>query len=80
MIIREGDHLAGMMGGVACFQCSGPVSVPFVHWHGDGDDGELVSLAFHPQCALHFGLRFMRDVHELDLDESLSFGRPRSEE
>jgi hypothetical protein len=75
MIIREGEQLAEMFGGGACFHCREPVSTPFIHWNaGHEDRGGLVILAFHPRCALHFGLRLMRDVHELDADESLSFG------
>jgi hypothetical protein len=78
MVIREGNELSELMSGGVCFHCEEPVSPPFVHWHGTGDGGELFNLAFHPKCALHFGLRFMRDVHELDLDEGLSFGKRRT--
>jgi hypothetical protein len=43
--------------------------------HSEGDaGGKAVNLSLHPRCALHFRLQFMRDVHDLDLDESLSFG------
>jgi hypothetical protein len=74
MIIRAGDELAQLIGSPSCFQCEQPVSPPFAHWYGTDESGEVANLVFHPRCALHFGLRFLRDVHELDTDESLSFG------
>src|SRR5215217_3735042 len=73
MIVQPGNDLTDLYGGDLCLHCGKRGAPPLVHWHGD-DGGKAVNLSLHPRCALHFGLRFMRDVHELDLDESLSFG------
>lgn len=75
MIIHEGDDLAERMSGGACFQCGEPIYAPFVHWHGSDAGGEVTNADFHPECALSFGLRFMRDVYELDLNRELPYGQ-----
>lgn len=66
MIIQAGDDLAEMVSGGACFHCGEPVYPPFAHWHGCGASGEVFNMDFHPRCALHFGVRFMRDVYDLE--------------
>lgn len=58
-----------------CYVCGASVTpeTDGIEWRGDP------VLYFHPRCAVHFGLRFMRDVWELDVDESLSYPRGRGE-
>jgi hypothetical protein len=41
-------------------------------WHGGDADGRAVGIAFHQRCALAFAVRFMRDIHEADLDENIT--------
>jgi len=75
-ILRPDTDLSDIFGRGFCFHCGGSVEkdAPSVLWNGYNERhrDESTALLMHPRCALAFGLRFMRDLHELDLDESLS--------
>jgi hypothetical protein len=57
----------------SCFVCDREVHGQDrgVAWRGADANGESAVILFHANCALHFLLRFTRDLHELDLGESL---------
>ncbi|MDQ3922821.1 MAG: hypothetical protein M3309_02645, partial [Actinomycetota bacterium] len=47
--------------GASCFVCGGPLEFPFIRWAGPDSQVDL-----HPDCALHMGVRLMRDVNEVE--------------
>ena len=47
--------------GASCFVCGGPLRFPFIRWAGSDSQVDL-----NPECALHIGVRLMREVNEVD--------------
>ena len=44
-----------------CLECDGPLSVPFVYWHG------AQPLLFHGECAEILGAALLKDSRECEL-------------
>ena len=55
---QEDQHIAE---GASCFVCGGPLGFPFIRWAGSDSQVDL-----NPECALHIGVRLMREVNEID--------------
>ncbi len=47
--------------GASCFVCGGSLGFPFICWPGPDSQVDL-----HPECALHMGVRLMREVNEVE--------------
>ncbi len=47
--------------GASCFVCGGPLGFPFIRWAGSDSQVDL-----DPECALHIGVRLMREVNEVE--------------
>lgn len=47
--------------GASCFVCGALLGFPFIRWAGPDAQVDL-----HPECALHLGVRLMRDVNEVE--------------
>ena len=47
--------------GASCFVCGAPLEFPFIRWAGPDAQVDM-----HPECALHMGVRLMRDVNEVE--------------
>ena len=41
--------------------CGGPLGFPFIRWAGFDSQVDL-----NPECALHIGVRLMREVNEVE--------------
>jgi hypothetical protein len=55
---QKDQHIAE---GASCFVCSGPLVFPFIRWAGFDSQVDL-----NPECALHIGVRLMREVNEIE--------------
>lgn len=48
-----------------CFFCHSDITYPTIQWSGDSVIG------FHPNCAIDFVIRIMRDVHQIEQRQNL---------
>ncbi len=55
---QEDQHIAE---GASCFVCGGPLGFPFIRWAGFDSQVDL-----NLECALHIGVRLMREVNEVE--------------
>ena len=55
---QEDQHIAE---GASCFVCGGPLGFPCIRWAGSDSQVDL-----NLECALHIGVRLMREVNEID--------------
>jgi hypothetical protein len=55
---QEDQHIAE---GASCFVCGGPLGFPFIRWAGFDSQVDL-----NLKCALHIGVRLMREVNEVE--------------
>lgn len=55
---HEGQRIAE---GAPCFVCGRTLEFPFIRWGGPEAQVDM-----HPECALHLGVRLMRDVNEVE--------------
>lgn len=59
--IPDAQGLAFTAAGQPCFFCGEPCHDPVIHWAG-----ACGSIYLHPDCALRWTVRLLRDVHECE--------------